>query len=147
MKIFTNFEDWPNPVAKDSLAKRSPMETEKKTKQTKQNKNKPDELQDGERIRSRRSKVKSEAEFGPDQIREKVEINKNLKNVNKNMRSDRVLSSMPEDAKMIEERFSDVNPNDPNDPATVGKLQELLKKGAVGFSEKERQVLTKIIEK
>jgi len=40
---------------------------------------------------------------------------------------------------------SDIKLNNPNDPATIGKLRTLLKNGAFKFSEKERQVLAKIL--
>jgi len=39
----------------------------------------------------------------------------------------------------------DVGLNDPSDPATVGKLKKLIDQGAVQFSPKERDGLSKII--
>ena len=44
------------------------------------------------------------------------------------------------------ERPSDVGLNDPNDPATRGKLKNLLSNGAVTFNERQRGVLEKILE-
>lgn len=43
------------------------------------------------------------------------------------------------------QRPSDVGKNDPTDPATVGKLKDLLSKGAFKFSDKERAALSKIL--
>ncbi len=43
------------------------------------------------------------------------------------------------------ERPSDVGKNDPTDPATVGKLKDLLSKGAFKFSDKEKKALSKIL--
>lgn len=43
------------------------------------------------------------------------------------------------------ERPSDVGKNDPKDPATVGKLKDLLSKGAFKFSDKEREALSRIL--
>lgn len=156
MKIFNNFEDWPKPVEKKSLTKGPNVnkENEKNENHLKKNKNKKTDeagtgLNDGERIKSRHVKRSTPVEFTPEQIREKVDISKNMKDVSKNMKSDRVSSSMPDIATKaieIEEKFSDVNKNDPNDPATIGKLKDLLSKGGVEFSEKERQVISKIIE-
>lgn len=40
---------------------------------------------------------------------------------------------------------SDVGKNSPNDPATLGKLKDVLSKGAFKFSEKEREALSKIL--
>jgi len=39
----------------------------------------------------------------------------------------------------------DVGLNDPNDPATRGKLKDLLSKGAINFNDRERNVLDKIL--
>ncbi len=44
------------------------------------------------------------------------------------------------------ERPSDVGLNDPNDPATRGKLKNLLSNGAVTFNERQRGVLEKILD-
>ncbi|MBI2520524.1 MAG: hypothetical protein HYV97_08900 [Bdellovibrio sp.] len=41
---------------------------------------------------------------------------------------------------------SDVGLNDPNDPATRGKLKDLLSKDAINFNERERGVLEKILK-
>lgn len=43
------------------------------------------------------------------------------------------------------ERASDVGKNDPTDPATVGKLKDILSKGAFKFSDKEKEALSKIL--
>jgi hypothetical protein len=40
----------------------------------------------------------------------------------------------------------DVGLNDPNDPATIGKLKKLMNTGAVQFNPKERETLSKIID-
>ena len=43
------------------------------------------------------------------------------------------------------ERASDVGRNNPSDPATVGKLKDILSKGAFKFSDKEKEALSKIL--
>ncbi len=43
------------------------------------------------------------------------------------------------------ERPSDVGKNNPTDPATVGKLKDILSKGAFKFSDKEKEALSKIL--
>lgn len=40
---------------------------------------------------------------------------------------------------------SDVGLNNPNDPATVGKLRDVLSKGAFNFNPREREALEKIL--
>ncbi len=41
---------------------------------------------------------------------------------------------------------SDVGLNDPNDPATRGKLKQLLASGAINFNDRERGTLQNILE-
>jgi len=48
-------------------------------------------------------------------------------------------------AEMALERPSEVGLNDPNDPATIGKLKSLVSTDAFNFNPKERDVLSKII--
>ena len=155
MKIFNNFEDWPKPVEIKPQARGQVMskENEKEEKGLKRNKNKKmsddDFLKDGEATKSRYSKKAAPTEYSPEAIREKVEISKNMKDVSKNMKSDRVSSSIPDIAvRNFENEGSnlDLNKNDPTDPATIGKLKDLLNKGGVTFSERDRQVISKIIE-
>ncbi len=42
-------------------------------------------------------------------------------------------------------RPSDVGLNDPQDPATIGKLKDILSKGAFNFNPREREALEKIL--
>ncbi len=157
MNIFTNFEDWPKPVDAKTQTKGRVVnkENDKDTSGSEKSKKNGKRLEgagvvkNGEQLKTRHIKKIETQEYTPEQIREKVEISKNMKDVSKNMKADRVSNSTsedPENVAVIEERFSDVNKNDPNNPATIGKLKDLLSKGGVSFSEKERQVISKIIE-
>jgi hypothetical protein len=50
----------------------------------------------------------------------------------------------PEDAER--EAIGDIGLNNPNDPATIGKLKTLLERGGINFSEKEKNALARIVE-
>ncbi len=76
------------------------------------------------------------------QIRDRVELNKKSKELNKSAAKAAHISTE------VKEDFGDVkrdNPNDPNDPAVRGKLALSLESNSFGFSDKEREVLKSIL--
>jgi|SRR5690606_34293506 len=85
-----------------------------------------------------RSKVNEH--FSPKPEADKVEFSKFSKV--KNDQDHKKVEDTPE--KELS-KPSDVGLNDPNDPATVGKLKSVLTKGAFNFNPKEREALEKIL--
>lgn len=85
-----------------------------------------------------RSKVNEH--FSPKPESDKVEVSKFAK-----VKNDQDHKKVEDSPEKELSKPSDVGLNDPNDPATVGKLKSVLSKGAFNFNPKEREALEKIL--
>tara|TARA_R110000868_G_scaffold117600_8_gene312293 strand:+ start:7103 stop:7492 length:390 start_codon:yes stop_codon:yes gene_type:complete len=125
MRLFKNFEPGANQVER-------PKGQAKSTKSEKSART-PKESLSASDIRD-----KVQEHFKPKPEVDKVELSKFSK-----------VKNETEQEKKVEEQEvkvpSDVGLNDPNDPATVGKLKDVLSKGAFNFNPKERETLEKIL--
>jgi|GEM_PF-3317709 len=152
MKIGSNPNTNPMPL-RENETKMEAKKTAKFEKSLKKNSDDNSDLKSSRKQirpfdlnRSGRKSAPSRAE-----IRSKVEQH----NLDKEVKSDQILAKSPKfGMKDIEapvskeiptERPSDVGLNDPNDPATRGKLKDLLGRGAISFNPRERDVLDRIL--
>ncbi len=129
MRLFKNFE--PGIDRLDQSQKRSRNTQAKKSKHARAPK---------ESISASEIRGKVEEHFKPKPPKEKVEVSELSKIKNEKLEK-------PEEVEVEKEIRppSDIGLNDPNDPATVGKLKDILTKGAFNFNPKERETLEKIL--
>lgn len=126
MRLFKNFEPGANAMERSQKHSQS----KKSTKGLRP----PKEHLSASEIRSKVSE-----HFAPKPTQEdKVEVSKLAKAKN-------APAKEVEEEKEAPEKPSDVGLNNPNDPATVGKLKSVLTKGAFNFNPKEREALEKIL--
>lgn len=125
MRLFKNFEPGANAMErsqKQSQSKKSPKGLRA-----------PKEHLSASEIRAKVSE-----HFAPKKEEDKVEVSKLAK-------AKSAPAKEVEEDKEAPEKPSDVGLNDPNDPATVGKLKSVLTKGAFNFNPKEREALERIL--
>ncbi len=125
MRLFKNFEPGANQVDRPKRQSQ-PTKSEKSARTPKESLSAAD-------IRD-----KVQEHFKPKPEVDKVELSKFSK-----------VKNETEQEKKVEEQEvkvpSDIGLNDPNDPATVGKLKDVLSKGAFNFNPKERETLERIL--
>lgn len=134
MRLFKNME--PSVDRMDQSRKRSQNSPTKKSKHARA----PKEAVSASEIRN-----KVEEHFNPKPTKDTVEVS-DLSKV-KNAKAMKVEVDV-EESEATEKEVrppSDVGLNDPNDPTTVGKLKDVLSKGAFSFNPKERETLEKIL--
>tara|TARA_R110000868_G_scaffold304021_4_gene564517 strand:+ start:1566 stop:1961 length:396 start_codon:yes stop_codon:yes gene_type:complete len=127
MRLFKNFEPGANQM-------------DRPNRQTKSTKKEKSARTPKESLSAAEIKNKVQEHFKPKPEVDKVELSKFSKIKNE---------TEHDKEKEVEEKEvkvpSDVGLNDPNDPATVGKLKDVLTKGAFNFNPKERETLEKIL--
>tara|TARA_R110002049_G_scaffold219962_4_gene391605 strand:- start:726 stop:1127 length:402 start_codon:yes stop_codon:yes gene_type:complete len=129
MRLFKNFEPGIDRVDQTHRRSRnSPAKINKNARAPK------------ESISSSEIRSKVEEHFKPKPPKEKVEVSELAKA--KNEKAEKVEEVEAE--KEIRPP-SDVGLNNPKDPATIGKLKDVLTKGGFNFNPKERETLEKIL--
>lgn len=124
MRLFKNFEPGADQVQSSQRKSHS-----KKSKETREPK---------ESLSASDIKRKVQEHFTPKVEQDKVEVSNFSKIKNQTKKEKEIEDS---EVKVP----SDVGLNNPNDPATVGKLKDVLSKGAFSFDPKEREALEKIL--
>ena len=132
MRLFKNME--PSVDRMEQPRKRSQHSPTKKSKHARA----PKESVSASEIRN-----KVEEHFNPKPTKDSVEVSE-LSKV-KNAKAMKVEVKDNESSENEIKPPSDVGLNDPNDPTTVGKLKDVLSKGAFSFNPKERETLEKIL--
>lgn len=133
MRLFKNLE--PGVDRMEQSRHRSKNTSTKKSKHTRA----PKETVSASEIRN-----KVQEHFNPKPTKDSVEVSELSKA--KNAKTMKVEVQDAEDSNDAEIKPpSDVGLNDPNDPTTVGKLKDVLSKGAFSFNPKERETLEKIL--
>ncbi|PIP89122.1 MAG: hypothetical protein COW01_16200 [Bdellovibrionales bacterium CG12_big_fil_rev_8_21_14_0_65_38_15] len=133
MRLFKNME--PSVDRMEQSRKRSQNSPTKKSKHARA----PKETVSASEIRN-----KVEEHFNPKPTKDSVEVSE-LSKV-KNAKAMKVeVKEVDESTEKEIRPPSDVGLNDPNDPTTVGKLKDVLSKGAFSFNPKERETLEKIL--
>ncbi len=83
-------------------------------------------------------------ELSPDEIRAKIMAHKQ-KTAGPSTKVD--LSDKVKQKVEVKESIGDLNPNNPSDPQTLDRVRGALDMNLVNFSDKEREVLEKILNK
>ncbi len=135
MKVFEHHGDWPKSVEKGGKGGGGEAQGPAAAK--------------GKKAQSNRNMKRKERPEGPppasaQEIRDKVELSKAGKG-ERPAPAKQVVPMDQESTVEAAEAAPAVSLNDPNDPATVGKLKDMMKGGAVNFSEQQRGVLEKIL--
>lgn len=146
MKVFEHHGAWPKPVEKKNQFSKAKNQSEREEKLPKNQ-----EVSEGKRsnIKKLEGGRVGKKEISAQEIRDKVEMNQ-VKKGNRPMKAPtQVEAQEGENLKahvtVTPPEDKELNLNDPQDPATIGKLKDMLGSNAVNFSQKQRDVLEKIL--